>query len=156
MTKKSTPSVEEKIVVGVVRAIWFIISLPFKMLNKKGSSTHKFRQPVDYQYYHEQWAGINRLAETSGASNFRMAVLEADKLFDTALKNLAVHGETMGERLKSAERLMDATTYNKVWQAHKLRNRLVHEIDDEVMSWEVKEALQEFEAGLRQLNVLRG
>ena len=66
-------------------------------------------------------------------SSIKQALLEADKLLDLGLKDKKTKGETMGERLKSAKNLFDNNLYNEIWQAHKLRNQMVHE-DSEILS----------------------
>ena len=59
----------------------------------------------------------------------KMAIIEADKLVDTVLKRAGVKGETMADRLRRAERLVDRSSYQAIWDAHKVRNQLVHEYD---------------------------
>lgn len=154
MTKRGA-SIESKVVGGVFKAVWWIVSLPFWLLTrnaagKKGANGYG----LDRRLFESRWQNIRGLSETMGASNFRMAVFEADKLFDQALKSLNVRGETMGERLKSAEDMMSRTAYDEVWQAHKLRNSLAHEMDVEIMSWDAKKAMQAYEKGLKDLGIL--
>lgn len=55
-------------------------------------------------------------------------LIEYDKLLDHYLKNRKVSGETLGERLKNARGLFGKSDYNQIWEAHKLRNRVVHEV----------------------------
>ena len=58
----------------------------------------------------------------------RLAIIEADKLVDTVLKRGGVGGTTMADRLRKAERVVDRKTYQDMWDAHKVRNQLVHEV----------------------------
>ena len=62
----------------------------------------------------------------------RLAVIEADKLVDTVLKKAGVEGESFADRLRKVEKLIDRNTYNGMWEAHKARNELVHEINHSV------------------------
>jgi|GEM_PF-1886009 len=57
----------------------------------------------------------------------KMAVIEADKLVDTVLKRANVRGDSLGERLRGVQKLVSRQVYNDMWEAHKVRNRLVHE-----------------------------
>lgn len=76
------------------------------------------------------------------------AILEADKVLDEALKFKGYKG-SLGEKLKQAHGLFrDANT---VWSAHKLRNRIAHELNITVTSYETKIALNHFENGLHDL-----
>lgn len=59
----------------------------------------------------------------------KAALIEVDKLLDTAFKHKSIPGDTMGERLKAAKKLYDYKTYDTIWEAHKERNRLVHEMN---------------------------
>jgi hypothetical protein len=61
----------------------------------------------------------------------------------------------MGDRLRNAGSIFsNRDTYQAAWNGHKLRNRLVHETNYQTISWEAKEAIQDFEKALRDLGVL--
>ncbi|HEU5187659.1 MAG TPA: hypothetical protein VFT87_04090 [Candidatus Saccharimonadales bacterium] len=102
-------------------------------------------------HYEDQWLRIERLAAGS-QGEVHLAVLEADKLLDHALKARGFGGQTMGDRLKRARNSF--RNNNGVWQAHKLRNRLAHESGITIGSGEVSSALAGFKAGLRDLGAL--
>ena len=72
---------------------------------------------------------IRGLTTSSDESKLKSAVLEADKLLDYVLKSKKVRGETLGDRLKNSKNLFSTSSYNKVWEVHKLRNRLAHEMN---------------------------
>lgn len=72
------------------------------------------------------WNNIDTLLKGKSPSQLRQALITADKTLDSALKDI-VSGESMGERLKNAKDKFDYATYNKIWNAHKIRNALVHE-----------------------------
>lgn len=60
--------------------------------------------------------------------NTTSTLIEYDKLLDHILKTRKVSGETLGERLKNSRTLFSRAEYNDIWEAHKLRNRVVHEV----------------------------
>lgn len=66
-------------------------------------------------------------SQTDNPNELKSILVEYDKLMDYYLKQKRLPGETMGERLKNARSNFDKDTYNKIWNAHKLRNQLVHE-----------------------------
>lgn len=105
---------------------------------------------LDRVYYHKKWEEIRLLLKTS-AAGARLSIIEADKLLDHALKDLKFTGETMADRLKSA----GAALGNKdsVWDAHRLRNRLVHE-DVHPRPSQIKSSLRAYEACLKKLGAL--
>ena len=75
-------------------------------------------------------------------------VIEADKILDEALKIKGYQG-SVGEKLKKAGPLFK--NENNVWNAHKLRNRIAHELNIEVSEGNAKIALSQFKQGLKDL-----
>ena len=87
---------------------------------------------------------LNKLIIQSKEDNkiiINSTVIEADKLLDHTLKLKGLPGETMGERLKEAKTLYPAKLYDQIWEAHKVRNNLVHEVSFRISD---KRALKEF------------
>jgi len=72
-----------------------------------------------------RWQEVESLLDAPGELSPKLALIEADKLLDHALKTLAMAGDTLGERLKFAQ--YKYPHLRDVWWAHKIRNRLVHE-----------------------------
>lgn len=109
------------------------------------------RQPrLNQQYYQQQWAEL--LARVKTPDGMVLAIIDADKLLDQALKKHRFRGKTMGERLVSAQRVI--TDNDAVWYAHKLRNRLVHEPNVRLKKKEAQLALTGFRQGLKDLGAL--
>ena len=99
----------------------------------------------------ETWAQILSTAE-QGIMGAKLAVMEADKLLDAALKSMVLPGETLGERLKSAQ--YKYPDIRRVWGAHRLRNQLVHDSSFQISIGQAKRALKDYEAALKVLNIL--
>lgn len=140
---------EQKIVLGIGRGTKSIFRFLFGV--KKGTGS---RGIIDRTLVEKRWQEINEMVKLGGESRLRSAVVEADKLLDYALKARAYLGENMGERLKSAVSDMSKEGYNAAWEAHKLRNRIVHEIHHEIFHWDVQKAIRNFEKALRDLRAL--
>ena len=105
---------------------------------------------LDQQYFQEKWFEL--LARVKTPEGMMLAVIDADKLLDEALKRHHVRGKTMGERLVSAQRLISDN--DAVWYAHKLRNRLVHEPNIRLKKKEAQIALAGFRQGLKDLGAM--
>lgn len=106
------------------------------------------KQPkLNQQYYQQQWGQL--LARVRTPDGMVLAIIDADKLLDQALKKRRFKGKTMGERLVSAQRFLSDN--DSVWYAHKLRNRLVHEPNVRLKKKEAQTALAGFRQGLRDL-----
>ncbi len=71
----------------------------------------------------------------------RHAILEGDKLLDLLLHKKGYHG-TLGEKLKKADRNLDGI--QELWDAHKLRNRIAHELDVKIDPRDAKRALASY------------
>lgn len=99
----------------------------------------------DKQTYLEMWSRIQR------DSDLRHAVMDADKLLDKLLTYKGYSG-SLGEKLKRSGKLF--SDLNGVWAAHKLRNRLAHELDARLSDSEGRRALQQFERAYRDLGLL--
>jgi hypothetical protein len=109
------------------------------------------RNQLDHDEFRQRWQRIQQL-HGQGEAGWQLAIMEADKLLDQALRQSGYHGETMGERLKSARNVF--RNNNEVWKAHKLRNRLAHEQDVHLNNMFANQALHGFEAGLKDLGAL--
>jgi hypothetical protein len=101
-------------------------------------------------YYEKKWNELQKLLKDT--ATWPLAIIDADKLLDQALKDRRFKGKTMGERLVAAQREIK---YNdEVWFGHKLRNKLVHESDIKLRERDVKDALLSIKAALKNLEAL--
>jgi len=100
----------------------------------------------------KDWEIINVLLSEKSPSQLRNALITADRALDNALRDVVV-GETMGDRLKEAEKLFDKNLYEKIWNAHKLRNTLVHEAGFEPPHFVLTEAVQDLRTAIRVLGI---
>lgn len=117
-----------------------------------GTSFLLRRRPrkLNQAYYEERWQSAQKLCKDK--STWPLAVIDADKLLDDALKRSRYKGKTMGERLVSAQR--DIAKNDDVWFGHKLRNRLVHESNVKLTERMVKDALMGIRQALKDLGAL--
>ncbi len=105
---------------------------------------------LNQAYYAERWQTLQTLLKDK--STWPLAIIDADKLLDDALKRSKYRGKTMGERLVAAQR--DIKNNDDVWFGHKLRNRLVHEDKVKLKERDVKDALFGIRAALKDLGAL--
>lgn len=106
----------------------------------------------DRETMRKRWAEIERMSETQGEMSRKLAVIEADKLLDYALKALAMPGMTLGERLKFAQ--YKYPELRDVWPAHKIRNQLAHEATFHLDAGMARRALQSFRRALERLGAI--
>lgn len=109
----------------------------------------------DTQEIKRKWGEIENLMRLGRPSNFKTAIFEADKLLDHVLKLYGYKGQTMGDRMKMIPRSRFAKDFfDDMWQAHKVRNEMLHNMNYEVMDFEARSAIAKFKNVLRELGVL--
>lgn len=96
-----------------------------------------------------RWSVIQGLM-SQGGNGLRQAVMEADKLLDYVLQGKGYGGDTMADRMRSANRQFSRR--NDVWNAHKLRNALAHEVEFDLVPSQVKQAIAAFERAIKDLD----
>ena len=145
------PAPEQVVVEAVAGSLWRLLKFLF---SKRGSGGSKRSAYFEEQVakIREGWQDVDRdlLQENTQA----LAVSEADKLLDAALQAKNIAGETMGERLKMAVSYFPGQMYDDIWQAHKLRNHLAHEIGARVSQQEAVTAVNHIRGALRHLGIL--
>ena len=133
--------------IGFLVAIIILGILALALLGRFAPRIHR---PLNHQYYEDKWAEL--LARIKTPDGAVLAVIDADKLLDEALKRRGYKGKTMGERMVSAQRAF--SNNDSVWFAHKLRNRLVHEPGAKLRQNDAKNALAGVRQGLKDLGAL--
>ncbi|MDO8572207.1 MAG: hypothetical protein Q7S11_00355 [bacterium] len=73
-----------------------------------------------------QWEIILKHMASENNAEWKLGILEADNILDELLEERGYRGETLGDRLKFAES-KGLKTLNDAWEAHKARNKIVHE-----------------------------
>ena len=101
----------------------------------------------------KSWQTVEKHLFVGSEADLRLAIFEADKLLDEALKSAGFMGETLGEKLKQIDESKLANI-NEIWEAHKLRNKLAHELDFKLNRNTAERALAIYEQTFRDLGIL--
>ncbi len=75
---------------------------------------------------HHRWTHVRELIESPHDSDWRQAILEADIILDDMLTRLGYVGNSIGDKLKTAN-VNTFHTLNDAWEAHKVRNDIAHQ-----------------------------
>jgi len=134
---------------AVVLAVVVGLVYLFKYL-KRRSYSRDFRIN-DRQAWQKRWQELEAML-AGGASQWAVAVIEADKLLDRVMRSMALPGKDFGERLRFLS--LSRPEIRAVWPAHLIRNRLVHESHYELERRVALNALKTFERALKDLGVL--
>ncbi len=168
------PTETIKSVVPVLKIISFIavvlMAVAMAILKKKGSALASPKEVVNNPYTENRpvsqaipkaspgamtarWEEIVRHLNSNVEAQWRFSLIEADKLVEDILRRAGFPGDTMGERLTNIQS-GQLETIDGLWEAHKLRNRIAHDLNYFLRYTEAKRAIGQFEATLRELSAL--
>lgn len=116
-------------------------------------SLYSSLEPAKGGAVQSKWEEIVHHSRSSHEAEWKLAIIEADKLIDGLLKSAGYPGETMGDRLMSIEG-GQLESLNGLWEAHKIRNKLVHETSYFLRFAEAQRALQLYERTLKELQAI--
>ena len=101
-----------------------------------------------------KWEEIQRRVSENNPESWRLAIIEADILLDETLTNAGYVGQSIGEKLKTANPT-SFTTVQDAWEAHKVRNEIAHVGSDFVLTKRIaQEAIMRFERVFREFEVI--
>ena len=136
---------------GELLAIAIVLGVAMGLASVATIILKKRRKPLDVEHFTTKWKSTQKLLGKK--DTWPLAIINADKLLDEALKKSGYKGKTMGERLVSAQR--DLKDNDATWFAHKLRNKLVHEQDVNLKQADVLDAMSGLRDALRDLGALQ-
>lgn len=95
---------------------------------------------------------LGKLAKQAQANpNNSAIIVHADKLFDHALKKRLIKGNTMSERLIAAKPKFDKQLYQQIWDAHKARNKIAHEVGFNIPGAEISRHFRVYQKAIRAI-----
>ncbi|MDO8558179.1 MAG: hypothetical protein Q7S09_03245 [bacterium] len=122
-----------------------------KVINTKAAEPEIDPQ-VEY-YEHEEWRNVVKLWSSHSLAEKRLALIDADALFDNVLRDRRIPGETFIERVASPEMPL-LSNMNDVLFAHKFRNELVHETGATFDLIDAQTAFAAYEQALKELKII--
>lgn len=114
--------------------------------------TTKQGPQLNVRRYQTKWLEIENSVRKDNAASWQLAIMNADKLLDQGLRERRFKGQTMGERMKSANKVWKNA--NHVWGAHKVRNQLAHEVNANVTYDVTLRSLSAFKQALKDLGAI--
>jgi len=136
------PNATDLIVLLVVGFVLLDAIIVFYIFWRKRNRKARF----DHSFYQTQWQNLDNISQSSPAQ----ALLEADKLFDHAMRDLGYAG-TFVEKFQKAQSLVRDS--QPIWNAHKLRNRIAHEAGFQIDARQIRSVLSAFRKGLSDFGV---
>lgn len=135
-------------VIFLFAAIFIVAALIFGIIGMvRKSGGH-----LNIEKYRSKWLAVEQSLVRNKIETVPLAIINADKLVDQALRERGIGGATMGERMKTAQATW--TRGDALWDAHKLRNKLVHETDASVSYDQARRALAGYKRALKDLGAI--
>lgn len=101
-----------------------------------------------------RWSVIEQRVSDNSPESWRIAIIEADILLDEVLSKAGYVGQTIGEKLKSANPLSFRTVQD-AWDAHKVRNDIAHVGSDFVLTKRTaQETILKFERVFKEFGAI--
>ena len=115
---------------------------------RQSNGNHKLKGKMA-QYWNE----VSKHLGGASPADWKLAVIEADSILDSLLVDLGYDGEGLGERLKNVKR-ENMASLNDAWEAHKVRNRIAHEVDFPLSHVDAKKTISQFERVFREFEYI--
>lgn len=99
------------------------------------------------------WKKITTLADSDNSSDWKLAIIEADKALDNMLSVIGYQGDGVGDKLMGVES-GDFLSLDDAWEAHKIRNKIAHQSDFNLPEREVKRVIGLYEKAFREFDYI--
>ena len=147
-------------IIGLLVTIALVVGIAIHMsrLNWIKSRVNRYRHAIlnadpAREQTKKSWKEIERHFFAGDENDLKVAVIEADKALDNALRNAGVIGANLGDRLKKVKSAQ-LPNIEDVWQAHKLRNQIAHEDAMSLKRDLAEKALTIYKTALENLGAL--
>lgn len=160
----NSPAFHEKLfIVKIVSYILLFLLLAAVLYFLKASSYLRWRFWQDLvefftfrsyavKKFEKQWQNLMKRLELTSEAEWKLAVIDAESMLDETFQRMNVSGESFGERLKQIK-TEQIKNLEDVWEAHKIRNNIVHDPDYRLDLSQAKKVLETYEKALRELGV---
>lgn len=135
--------------------IYFVIETGWFSLRVERFRHIILQSNISRKQAQESWRRIEEQFYRGGESDLKVAILEADKLLNDALREAGIMGIQLGDRLKKTSD-SQVPNLNELWQAHKLRNQIAHEPNFRLKRELAERALGIYETALTNLGIFQG
>lgn len=102
----------------------------------------------------KRWAQVFEYVISQNPGDWKLAILEADLMLEDLMEQLGFKGETLGEKLKGANR-DNFKSLTSAWEVHIIRNKIAHEGSDfELSQHEAKRVISLYEEIFREFDFI--
>lgn len=110
-----------------IGVIYLLIKINFFSIQKENLIQALFEKTIvlPKRKINKKWLEILKHIESK---NYKLAIIDCNKLLEDILKKMAIKGENMAEKLSKINK-EQLSTIEELKQAHKIRNQIVHNVD---------------------------
>jgi len=119
---------DDPLFLSIIILLLIVVLFVMASLNAKKIDQKKKKKLIKELYSLEKSINSEEIAIR------RDAIIKLDNILSKALQLYFKNDFSSGENLKNAEKIFRRREYNRLWEAHKIRNRVVH--DDYAVSKE--------------------
>lgn len=110
-------------------------------------------RPYGLRKVERQWQEIKKKLEMGMESEWKLAVIEADKILDNALNRMGFGGADLGERLTKLT-AVSLPNIEEIKEAHKIRDNIIHDANYRISLEDVRRVVAIYEKALTDLHSL--
>ena len=137
-------------IIFLILEIWPIQYNPSIFKTESTSDKEQLKQDPEIL---KRWEDIQKKASVPTSDNLRLSIIEADALVDTFLKKVGYGGDHMADRLSQISS-QEIKSLDALWDAHRLRNILVHTHGTSITPKEGTETLRAYENFLKEVDAI--
>ncbi len=112
----------------------------------------------------ERWESVIGRSKINSPESIKMAIIDADNLVDDLLERMGLGGgdglaskesasASMADKLENLS-IDDFGTLNRLWAAHRVRNKIVHEPDFAISHEEAQRTLDDYASFLKEVGAI--
>ena len=143
------------LILAIIAIVYQITLKEIFKRERKGYLEHYINKEklVANQKIIKLWNNIIVLKNNNNHSEWIEMIIKADTLVYDAFLSRGYSGEAFADILKQLN-VTNFPPINRLWEAHKLRNRIAHEVDIKIDYETVSSAMNAFETSLKELQIL--
>ena len=113
----------------------------------------------------ERWESIMDRSKINSPESIKMAIIDADNLVDDLLERMGLgSGDGFASKEKTTASMADKlenlsiddfSTLNRLWAAHRVRNKIVHEPDFAISHEEAQRTLDDYASFLKEVGAIK-
>lgn len=101
----------------------------------------------------KDWQQVLKHIDSDNPADWKLAIIEADKMLDEMVRAMGYTEGNLGDRLKQIES-SDFENLNEAWEAHKLRNKIAHESGFVMTKREAQSTIDKFKKAFEEFDFI--